>query len=370
MAFTLFEEGLVSERTPEVYVVAKKKTRSSKKPQAVLEGDFLPADEKREANRSNLEIRYENGKRITVTDPSRNIKTIARKARKIGSLTDFLPDGMSEDFYGVTGKDLGYIAAQVRQKSAEAYLELGRMVNFAYELWYEPWKKVGRKKSKRIKEAVTADQNWNEFLEELGYDDFKRYNKQIRQLNAIGKRYHALKAYLDRLPDSQSALYLLVNKADKDQDFAKLAEQCSKDFTAKDVKKLFPKKNSAYEPPLRISIPLAETDEVENALLFAVAFHIGKNKPELQTAAWDGFVKMLKKFRNPKSKLSDQSLFKMTKQFVDSDAFKRLIEFYKKAAGEKRERDLKDWKTLDEPLFEAMGKFARARQRDFSKLKV
>lgn len=349
--------------------MAKKKTRSSKKTQAALEGDFLPAGEIRGANRSYLEVRYVNGKRITSTDSSRNIKAIARKARKVGSLSDFLPDGMSEDFYGVTGKDLGYIAAQVRQKSAEAYLELGRMVNFAYELWYEPWKKVGRKKSKRMKEAVIADQNWNEFLEELGYGDFKRYNKQIRQLNAIGKRYHTLKTYLDRLPDSQSALYLLVNKADKDQDFAKLAEQCSKDFTAKDIKKLFPK-NSASEPPLRIGIPLAEADVVENALLFAVAFHIGKNKPDLQTAAWDGFVKLLKKYRNLKSKLSDQSLFNCTKKFVDSNEFKQLIVLYKKLAREKREQDLNDLKTLDEPLFEAVRKLYSGKKRDFSKLKV
>ena len=105
---------------------------------------------------------------------------------------------------------------------------------------------------------LLAEKNWNDFLAELGYSDFKRYRKQIHQLAAIGKRYDALKTYLDRLSDSQSALYTLVNKADKDQDFASLLEKCSSDFTAADVKKLFPK-NSSYESPLRISIPLAET---------------------------------------------------------------------------------------------------------------
>jgi len=350
--------------------MAKKKTRSSKKSQAALEGEFLPADKKRGANRSNLEVRYENGTRFTSTDPSRNIKSIARKTRKIGSLTDFLPDGNSDDFYRMTGKDLGYLAARVRQKSAESFLELGRMVHIAYDLWYEPWKKVGRSRKKKSKDHREAERNWLEFLEELGYEDFKRYNKQIRQLNAIGKRYDALKTYLDRLPDSQSALYLLVNKADKDRDFAKLAEQCSKNFTAKDVKKLFPK-NSSYEPPLRINIPLAEADLVENALLFAVAFGIGKNMSEnFRTAAWNGFMKMLRKLGDPKRQLTDQSLFKLLKQFKDSSEFKSLIELYKKVTREKKDQDFKDWKTLDEPLFKAVRMLYGGKKRDFSKLKV
>jgi len=354
----------------EVDAVARKKTPSSKKTQAALEGEFFPADEKRGANRSNLEVRYKNGKRLTVTNKQRSIASVAKAARKTGSLTKFLPDGGSDDFYGMTGKDLGYLAAQVRRKSAEAFLELGRMVHWAYDLWYVPFKKVGRSRKNKIKEQRDAEQNWKEFLEELGYGDFKRFNKQIRQLNAIGKRYDALKTYLDRLPDSQSALYLLVNKADKDKDFAKLAEQCSKDFTAKDIKGLFPKNNSAYEPPLRTNITLAEADEVENALLFAVALHIGKNKPELQTAAWNGLVKMLGKFKDPKRQLSDQSLFKLTKQFIDSSEFKSLIEFYKKVSREKHHQDMAEAKAGYTGYLEMMSKFAKTQRRDFSKLKV
>ena len=346
---------------------AKVKTRPSRKDLTVLEGDYFPVG-KKETNNV-LETRYENGKRITVTSTQRNIKTIARKMRQGRSVPDFLPDGMSDDFYNLTGRDLGLIAAGARQKSAEAFLELGRYVNFAYELWYEPWKKVGRKQKNRIKEAVQAERNWTDFLDELGYGDFKRYNKQIRQLAAIGKKYDALKSYLDRLPDSQSALYLLVNKVDKDQDFASLLQQCSKDFAAVDVKKLFPKETS-YEPPLRISIPLAEADPVENALLFAVALHLGNDKPDLQTVAFNGLVKMLKKFRKPNSKLSDQPLFKFIKKFIDSDEFKNLMTLYKKIAQEKNEQDFKDWKTFDEPRFEALGKLYGAKKRDFSKLKV
>ena len=346
---------------------AKVKTRSSQKHPAVLEGDYLPVG--KTGSNSVLETRYENGKRITVTSTQRNIKTIARKMRQGRAVPDFLPDGSTEDFYRMTGRDLGLIAAGARQKSAEAFLELGRYVNFAYELWYEPWKKVGRKQKKRLKEAVDAETNWTDFLDELGYGDFKRYNKQIRQLAAIGKKYDALKTYLDRLPDSQSALYTLVNKVDKDQDFASLLQQCSKDFTAADVKKLFPK-NTSYEPPLRISIPLAEADQVENALLFAVALHLGKDKPDLQTVAFNGLVKMLKKFREPKNKLNDQPLFLFTKKFVDSDEFKNLMALYKKIVKEKNEQDLKNWKTLDEPRFEALGKLYGAKKRDFSKLKV
>jgi len=346
---------------------AKSKIQSSRKSPVILEGDYLPVGKK--GSNEVLETRYENGKRITVTSTQRNIKTIARKMRQGRSVPDFLPDGMSDDFYGMTGRDLGLIAAGARQKSAEAFLELGRYVNFAYELWYEPWKKVGRKQKKRLKEAVEAETNWTDFLDELGYGDFKRYNKQIRQLAAIGKKYDALKTYLDRLPDSQSALYTLVNKVDKDQDFASLLQQCSKDFTAADVKRLFPK-NTSYEPPLRISIPLAEADQVENALLFAMALHLGKDKPDLQTVAFNGLVTMLKKFREPKHKLNDQPLFRFTKKFVDSDEFKNLMVLYKKLVKEKNEQDFKDWKTLDEPRFDALGKLYGAKKRDFSKLKV
>jgi hypothetical protein len=351
----------------------KRKARLSKpslkRRAKVTEGEYLPA----EASGSNsvLEVRYVDGKRRTVTSTQRNIKTVARKARKAGSLTHFLPAGSSEDFYQYNGKDLGFLAAQVRRKSAEAFLELGRMVNFASELWYEPWKSVGRKNKKRVKEAIAADANWNDFLAELGYSDFKRYRKQINQLVAIGKRYDALKTYLDRLPDSQSALYTLVNKADKDRDFASLLERCSSDFTAADVKKLFPK-NTSYEPPLRISIPLAEADEVENALLFAVALHLGKkNKPDLQTVAFDGLVKMLKKFRKPKSRLNDQSLFRFTKKFTESDELKNLMTLYQKLSKEKNKQDFQDWKTLDEPRFGSIGKlYGTKKKRDFSNLKV
>lgn len=346
---------------------ARVKTRSSRKHPAVLKGDYLPVG--KTGSNSVLETRYENGKKITVSSTQRNIKTISRKARKAGSLTEFLPSGMADDFYRYSGRDLGFIAAQVRQKSAEAFLELGRYVNFAYELWYEPWKKVGRKQKKRIREAIEAETNWNDFLDELGYGDFKRYNKQIRQLAAIGKKYDALKTFLDRLPESQSALYTLVNKVEKDQDFASVLQQCSKDFTAADVKKLFPK-NSSYEPPLRISIPLAEADHVENALLFAVALHLGKNKPDLQTVAFDGLVKMLKKFQPPKSRLNDQPLFRLTKKFINSDEFKNLMVLYKKLLKEKNEQDFKDWSTLDEHVLDGLRKLYGTKKRDFSKLKV
>lgn len=74
--------------------------------------DTLPTADK--GSNSVLETRLGNGKRLTVTSTQRNIKTIARKARKTGSLTDFLPAGSSEDFHQYNGKDLGYLAAQVR----------------------------------------------------------------------------------------------------------------------------------------------------------------------------------------------------------------------------------------------------------------
>ena len=345
---------------------SKSKRSTNRKPKTHKEGQYLPVSEK--GSNSVLETRYENGKKITVTDLQRNIKTVARKMRQGKKVPDFLPDGSSEDFYRMNGRDLGYIAAGVRQKSAEAFLELGRYVNIAYELWYEPWKKVGRKQKNRLKEAIDAETNWNDFLDELGYSDFQRYNKQIRQLVAIGKRYDALKTYLDHLPESQSALYTLVNKVEKDQDFSLVLEKCSKDFTAADVKNLFPK-NTSYEPPLRIHISLAEADVVENALLFALSFELGKNKSDLQAVAWNGFVKMLKKFQDPKKKLSDQSLFQLTKDFMSSEEFKNLVTLYRKVSKEKNEKDFSDWSTLKENEF-LLERFYGKKKRDYSKLKV
>jgi hypothetical protein len=80
---------------------------------------------------------------------------------------------------------------------------------------------------------------------------------------------------------------------------------------------------------------------------------------------------MLKKFRKPKSRLNDQSLFRLTKKFTDSDEFKNLMALYKKLAKEKNKQDFEDWKTLDEPRFESIGKlYGTKKKRDFSSLKV
>jgi len=272
------------------------------------------------------------------------------------------------EFSGMSGKELGIQAAVVRKKSAEAFLELGLMVNWAYELWYEPYKSIGRKKKKKSRDFQDAERNWNDFLGELGYDDFKRYNKTIRQLNAIGKNYDSLKAHLDKLPESQSALYLLVSKAEKNKNFSALMSKCSKEMTAKEIKTLFPK-NSSYEPPLRISIPLAEADVVENALLLSLACQLGKGKP-MSVIAWNGLLKTLKKFQDPKKKISDQETFRLVEIFIKSSEYKALIEFYKKVLREKHHQDMIDVKEQNKNFLDAMGKFARAKKRDFSKLIV
>lgn len=272
------------------------------------------------------------------------------------------------EFSGMSGKELGVQAAVVRKKSAEAFLELGLIVNWAYELWYEPYKSTGRKKTKKSREFQDAERNWNDFLGELGYDDFKRYNKTIRQLNAIGKNYDSLKVHLDKLPESQSALYLLVSKAEKNKNFSALMNKCSKEMTAKEIKTLFPK-NSSYEPPLRISIPLAEADVVENALLLSLACQLGKGKP-MSVIAWTGLVEALKKFRDPKKKISDQALFRLVETFIKSSEYKALIEFYKKVLREKHHQDMADVKAQNRNFLDAMGKVVKTKKRDFSKLKV
>jgi hypothetical protein len=293
-----------------------------------------------------------------------------RTVRAPGSLRGVLPAEDFKDFSKVTGRELGYRAALVRQRSAESLLELGRIVNFAYEVWYESWKSVGRKNKKRVREAIIAETNWNDFLHELGYSDFNRYRKQINQLAAIGKRYDALKTHLDRLPESQSALYALVNKADESQDFDSLLQRCSKDSTAAEVKKLFPKSISG-EPSLRINIPLFEADQVENALLLAVALHVGKGKPELQTSAFNGLVRMLKKSRQPNTRLSEQKLSRLVKVFIDSDEFRGLMALYKRLAKEKNQQDINEWKRRDAHRFESVSTRKRdTKRRDFSNLKV
>lgn len=285
-----------------------------------------------------------------------------KKVRASGSLSEYIPREETQDLSTISGRDLGHRAAKVRQKSAENFLELGRLVNHAYERWYEPWKKVGRKTKKRSKEATYAANQWNDFLLELGYEDFKRYKKQIAQLAQIGKHYSELKAHLDVLPDSQSALHTIVSKVDKNTPLAKVLGFCSKDLTAAEAKKLFPKK-TIYQPPLRININLAEADEVANALIFAVALHVGKTAthPNLQVSALNGLVKMLKKFRLPNSALTEQSLLRTTQQFVNSEQFKNLLVLYESVAQQKRTEDM-------EKLETQFGK--PKKRRDFSKLHV
>lgn len=144
----------------------------------------------------------------------------------------------TNDLNSATGQQFGYAAHLARLKTQQSILEFSRYVYLAYNRFYEPWKQVGRKSKDRLKEAKIAHHHWEAFLIELGWEDFPRYHKQIRDLAAIGKRFDQLKPHTQSLPNSVSALSTLCKKSTTDAQFTKVLNLVTPELTAAGAKKL------------------------------------------------------------------------------------------------------------------------------------
>jgi hypothetical protein len=190
-----------------------------------------------------------------------------------------------------SGREMGHLANIARAKTVDSLLQLSRYVYLAWVRFYEPWKSVGRKSKTRLAEAKIAETHWNEFLSELGWSDFPRYQKQIRQLAAIGERYYLLIDYSEKLPGSVSALSVLVQQASDDGALLSAVAQCSPDSTAADVRQMF----GQYAAPngewheldgnqvsmISLELMLRPEGRVANAVVLALLFALRINKESL-----------------------------------------------------------------------------------------
>jgi hypothetical protein len=80
---------------------------------------------------------------------------------------------------------------------------------------------------------------------------------------------------------------------------------------------------------------------------------------------------MLKKSRQPNTRLSEQTLSRLVKVFIDSDEFRGLMALYKRLAKEKNQQDINEWKRRDAQRCDSVSMRKRnTKNRDFSNLKV
>ena len=291
--------------------------------------------------------------------------------------TGYITDLSSTDLTEASGRELGFHAHSARARSAQSLLEFCGYVSVAYERYYAPWKQVGRKASKRTKEAKFAEAQWQDFLTELGWQDFSRYQKQIRDCAEIGRRVQILQPHSAELPSTVSALSALCKSAKTDKQLEKFATQCSPETTAAQVKQLFLPKTVAST---QVEEDQASDDEVTvlgcelllrpesteaNAAVLALLFALEMNEESLGEGT---SVKGLESI--------DAGLAKTVEKYIDSDAIKALVALYderlsssveaqaaKKAKSEENE-------AVNSYHRETIDRLHPKKKRDFSKLKV
>jgi hypothetical protein len=291
-----------------------------------------------------------------------------------------LVQALTTDLTKANGRELGLLAQSARAKSAASLLEFCVCVQVAYDRYYLPWKKVGRKGSKRVKEAREAEDHWNNFLDEIGWGDFDRYSKQIRQYAEIGRRAQVLRPHSEALPSAVSALTTLVKAAKTDAQLRKLAAKCSPESTAKDVKELVKARTAVTTPDdvealeqqediaptlkltLNLSAEMCEANAAVLALMIALEFK--------KDAIGNGVtLEAARKF-----KFNLQGLIRA---YLDSEELKRLVSLSsdralnsevviaakeaKRIAGEQMVRDIRDSAVISR---------RQEKKRDFSGLKV
>ena len=204
-------------------------------------------------------------------------------SKKLKPKTGYLVEAAPYDPVRASGREIGYLANIARAKTAESLLEFARLVYAAYSRFYEPWKVVGRKSNKRIKEARQAEANWQDFLTELGWDDFPRHQKTVRAFAAIGAKYDLLIQKSDSLPNTVSALTVLVNKSKTERQLLSAVNKCSPETTAAEVKQfLLPAVSHAHQHPansmtLKVNLPIDDETVVESSVVLAVLFLLKMN---------------------------------------------------------------------------------------------
>ena len=287
----------------------------------------------------------------------------------------FIADLAAEDLSQASGRELGFMAHSARARSAKALLEFCSYVYVAYSRYYEPWKKVGRKGSKRLKEAKTAESHWNDFLGEIGWEDFARYQKQIRDCAAIGRRAGVLERHSPELPATVSALSTLCKSAKTDKQLEQVAKQCSPETTAAEVKQLLlPKTSTNGEQPQEVasSVDVLKCDLVldplsleANAALLALIFSLEMNDEVLgEGTTIEGLGAI------------DSELAAAVATYMTAEPVKALVEIYdERVAQSSAIQSAKKAKQREDDETKAyvrstMARLSPNKKRDYSKLKV
>lgn len=205
------------------------------------------------------------------------------KSKTLKPKSGYLAEYVVQDATRASGREIGHLANRARAKTAESLLEFSRLVYTAYSRFYEPWKGVGRKPKKRLNEAREAEANWQDFLTELGWEDFSRYHKTIRELAGIGKKYDLLIPKSDSLPNTVSALTVLVKNTKSERQLLDAVKKCSPETTAAEVKQLllpaaaYAQRSQPVKATLRLDLPIDEDAKVESAVVLAVLFLLKMN---------------------------------------------------------------------------------------------
>lgn len=199
-------------------------------------------------------------------------------SKKLKPKTGYLVEASSYDPVRASGREIGHFANIARAKTAESLLEFARFVHAAYSRFYEPWKSVGRKSKKRTVEAKNAQRDWEDFLTELGWEDFSRHQKTVRELAAIGAKYDLLIQKSDSLPNTVSALKVLVKESKTERQLLSAVNKCSPETTAAEVKQfLMPGSSHPHQQPtssttLKVNLPIDDETVVESSVVLAVLF--------------------------------------------------------------------------------------------------
>lgn len=268
-----------------------------------------------------------------------------------------LLDAYEVDPVNASGRELGFRAAIARDKSAVALLEFCGFVYAAYARFYEPWKAVGRKKGKRTAEAKAAEENWREFLTEMDWADFKRHQKQIRDLVAIGRKAQLLESRRLEIPRTVSALSTLCKLSADDDQLITVAHQCTPDITAAEVKKLFKMPGQTQTPrgslKRQITLLLADEHVEANAAVLALIYALEMDgeslKSDARLAELDGeFPELVRRLTEYRESTQMKALVgfydrRVNKSQAEASAAARTqLDRFRSYAGGKRERKVRD----------------------------
>jgi hypothetical protein len=205
-----------------------------------------------------------NENQVTRIDNSANLQSCDYSIDALDTLMAEMPDGsdveLPSNLSQMSGEELGQAAHSARIKTARSLIAFSVYVHQAYSRYYEPWKKVGRKSAEQTKDAEVSNRHWQDFLKHLGWSDFPRYQRVIRQFASIGAKAEILEPHASDLPNTVDALSAVCHPDNSDAQIELIAKECSRDTTGADAKRLVDKVRQTMAKELSCSHPSYQND--------------------------------------------------------------------------------------------------------------